>query len=201
MLNFSSWKGEARSRLVGASGFSTSMICCQDVCLKEVDEQGRAFKRSRPLCDCGGLRVWGHGRVWLYFEGFLQPLFVQRFRCFHCRRVCTCQRSDVWPRFLSDSTLIIDTLISRLTRFRWPERLPRQRGAHWLHRLSDDLLACGFSDDPVFWLRACEADGHPSFPIERGISFGLTRPTEGGRRHREFLDSRGLRDDFPSLLN
>ena len=165
MLNFCARKGEARRRCGGASGFSTSMIWSQDVCLNEVDEQGRAFKWNRPRCDCGGFRVWGHGRVCRYFEGFSEPLFVQRFRCFDCRRVFTCRPLDVWSRFLSAAMLIIDALISRLTLFRWPTSVPRQRGGHWLRRLSENLLVRGLAGDPVAWLRTCKARGDPPFPI------------------------------------
>jgi len=141
------------------------MICSQDVCLKEVAEQGHDFNWIRPRCACGGFRVWGHGRVSRYFEGYAAPLIVQRFRCFDCRRVFTCRPSNAWTRFRWFAFTIIHALISRMKSFQWPVLVPRQRGGHWLRRLGVHLHCSGGISDPLKWLAGCRARGEPPFPI------------------------------------
>ena len=141
------------------------MICCQDVCLKEVADYGASFNWKRPQCPCFGLRVWGHGRVARYFEGFREPLLVQRFRCADCRKVFTCRPAAVWPRFLSFALTIIDALIARYAERFWPMGVPRQRGGHWLRRLSKELLAQTQAIEPVPWLQKCRANARWPFSI------------------------------------
>lgn len=141
------------------------MICCQDVCLKELAERGDAFKWIRPKCECGGLRVWGHGRVSRYFPGLRTPLRVQRFRCADCEVVFTCRPATIWPRFLSFILVVIDALIARLEARCWPVAVPRQRGGHWLRRLTEELLARGYRGDPLDWLRRCRIESRWPFAI------------------------------------
>lgn len=142
------------------------MICSQDVCLHEVAEAGAAFKWNRPKCECGGLRVWGHGRVGRYFEGFSKPLLVQRFRCADCKTVFTCRPKGWWARFVACATTVIGVLIARFTDRRWPATVPRQRAEHWLRRFT----ACRLFDpgrlDEASFLRSCLAEGGPPFSIK-----------------------------------
>jgi hypothetical protein len=158
-------KGRSPERCRGAPGFSTSMIWTQDVCLDEVAEHGHAFKWNRPRCECGGSRVWGHGRVERYFPGFDLPLYVQRFRCADCSTVFTCRPASVWPRFLSFLLVVLDALILRFSERCWPVGVPRQRGGHWLRRMSEEFLARGFQGDPLLWLLECRCGGRWPFSI------------------------------------
>jgi transposase-like protein len=159
-------KGRSPGRFVGTPGFSTSMICSQDVCLNEVAELSHAFKWNRPKCECGGLRVWGHGRVGRYFEGFSEPLLVQRFRCADCKTVFTCRPKGWWARFVASATTVIRVLLSRFTDRRWPATVPRQRAEHWLRRFNTNRLFDPGPVDEASFLRACLAGGGPPFSIE-----------------------------------
>lgn len=141
------------------------MICTQDVCLNQVAELGSSFKWNRPHCDCGGLRVWGHGRVVRYFPGFDQPLLVQRFRCEDCRSVFTCRPSCVWPRFLTRALVVLEALITRFSERKWPATIPRQRGGHWLRKLSEEFLVRTFLGNPLDWLQGCLLDLRIPFSI------------------------------------
>jgi hypothetical protein len=59
-----------------------------DVCVKEIFEQGKLFPWPRPPdCPrCHG-RIWGHGFVGAYFDGFVQVIFLRRYRCPDCPSV------------------------------------------------------------------------------------------------------------------
>ncbi len=131
------------------------MISIQDVCLDELAQLRMLFNWNRPACPCGGLRVWGHGRVERYFPNIEEPLLVQRFRCNDCQRVFTCRPACVWPRFLSAAITVIEALATRLTSRFWPPSIPRQRGGHWLKRISDAFLACPAKLEPLEWLHDC----------------------------------------------
>ena len=142
------------------------MICSQDVCLKEVAERGDAFKWNRPQCECGGLRVWGHGRVGRYFEGFSEPLRVQRFRCADCKTVFTCRPLGWWARFFTRAATVITALFVRFTEKRWPPGIRRQRAEHWLWRFNDERLFDPERVDEASFLRTCLAGGGPPFSIK-----------------------------------
>jgi putative transposase len=59
------------------------MIISVCVNLNEIFSQGRKFKWVKP-CNCprcGSVRLWGHGFVLAYFDGFTHGLLLRRFRC------------------------------------------------------------------------------------------------------------------------
>jgi hypothetical protein len=107
-----------------------------DVCVKEIFEQGKLFPWPRPPdCPrCHG-RIWGHGFVEAYFDGFAQALFLRRYRCPDCHLVLRLRPRDYWPRFQASVTTILKSLVHRLTLHRWPSFLSRQRQGHWLRSL------------------------------------------------------------------
>ena len=60
---------------------------------------GRLYPWPRPhRCRlCGSRRIWGHGCVPRYFEGFVYPLWIRRLRCPDCGAVYTL-RPDAFVR-------------------------------------------------------------------------------------------------------
>jgi hypothetical protein len=107
-----------------------------DVCVKEIFERGKLFPWPRPPdCPrCHG-RIWGHGFVEAYFDGFAQALFLRRYRCPDCHLVLRLRPRDYWPRFQASMAAILTSLTHRLTFHRWPSFLSRQRQGHWLRSL------------------------------------------------------------------
>jgi hypothetical protein len=80
---------------------------------------------------CQSPRIWGHGYVRRYFEGFLGPLWIRRLRCPDCGTVYTL-RPDLFYRGFRYSLLtILSSLMTRITDHRWLSFLPRQNQQYW----------------------------------------------------------------------
>jgi hypothetical protein len=109
-----------------------SVLIHTDVPLAEVAVQGKNFNWNRPNCGCGQEKVWGHGFISRFIEGFPDRIWLKRYRCPRCKSIFTLLPAGVGRRFrtiISDIWVAIET---RLVHFFWPNRLPRQRGGHWL---------------------------------------------------------------------
>lgn len=110
-----------------------------DALLTEVASQGKNFKWNRPSCPCGSKKVWGHGFVARYFDGFPAIVYLKRYRCPSCRTVYTMLPKGFVKYASSSVTSIWATLRHRLTHYFWPKKVPRQRAGHWLRRF---LIIC-----------------------------------------------------------
>jgi hypothetical protein len=107
-----------------------------DVCVKDIFEQGKHFPWPRPPdCPrCHG-RIWGHGYVAAFFDGFAQAVLLRRYRCPDCHLILRLRPKSYWPRFQASIQTIVESLTYRLTFYRWPFLLSRQRQGHWLRFL------------------------------------------------------------------
>jgi hypothetical protein len=101
--------------------------------LDELFSQGKDFKWERPCAcpKCQG-KIWGHGFVSRYFQGFSSALWIKRFRCTACRAVIAFRPSDYWPRLQTSAEAIFRALLGRLESHCWPQGVSRQRAGHWL---------------------------------------------------------------------
>ena len=63
--------------------FMILSVCAK---LNEIHEQGCKFNWTKPdRCPrCNSARLWGHGYVPAYFDGFAEGLLLRRFRCPDC---------------------------------------------------------------------------------------------------------------------
>ena len=113
-----------------------SLLLQVDVCVKEIFEKGKRFVWPRPSCcpRCGG-RIWGHGYVAAFFDGFRKALFLRRYRCPDCKVVLRLRPKEYFPRFQASILTILSSLSHRLQFRHWPSLLSRQRGGHWLRAL------------------------------------------------------------------
>jgi hypothetical protein len=96
-------------------------------------ELGKRYPWPRPsrCLSCSSSRLWGHGYVLRYFEGFVRPLWIRRLRCPDCHTVYTL-RPDLFPRrFRYSLVTILSSLMSRITDHRWLPVLPRQNQQYW----------------------------------------------------------------------
>lgn len=112
--------------------------------LKQINVQGRHYRWPRPGCcpRCRNWRVWGHGYVERFFDGFAKALPVKCYRCPACGCVITLRPESHFPRIRSSQQVIRDQLHHRLSQGRWPpSTLSRPRLRHWLANLKRQTLA------------------------------------------------------------
>lgn len=121
------------------------MIVFVPVSIKEIVAKGRDFPWIRPaVCPrCDGNRVWGHGFVSAFFDGFDEVL-LRRYRCPDCHCVLRLRPSGYFKRFQASIKTIRDCVFYRLKNSRWPKVFSHTRQGHWLRSLCKKTLAyCG----------------------------------------------------------
>jgi hypothetical protein len=96
-------------------------------------ELGKKYPWPRPnrCLSCASSRIWGHGYVQRYFEGFARPLWVRRFRCPDCGVVYTLRPDLFYRGFRHSIETILFSLIKRITDQRWLPFVPRQNQQYW----------------------------------------------------------------------
>lgn len=113
------------------------------VSIKEIVERGRDFPWPRPeVCPrCEGRRVWCHGFVSAFFDGFDEQVFLRRYRCPECRCVMRARPSDYFQRVQASIKTVRSSIASRLEHGRWPPGISRCRQGHWLRSLRRRVYA------------------------------------------------------------
>ena len=92
---------------------------------------------------CEDNRVWGHGFVAAFFDGFDEVL-LRRYRCPDCRCVLRLRPSGYFKGFQAAIQTIRDCINYRLGNNRWPKVISHTRQGHWLRALYRKTLAyCG----------------------------------------------------------
>lgn len=113
-------------------------------------ELGKKYPWPRPerCLSCESSRVWGHGYVPRYFEGFVRPLWIRRLRCPDCHTVYTL-RPDLFPRRFRYSLLtVLASLMSKITNHRWLPSIPRQNQQYWFNGLRLQSMRLGSVPSP-----------------------------------------------------
>jgi len=112
---------------------SNTLILHLAVDVKRLVEEGKNFCWPRPeRCPrCEGQRLWGHGYVWRYFEGFVHGLWMKRYRCPDCRAVHTCRPREFYRGFHYSRLSILLALLNRIIHGRWVRCLSRQVQQYW----------------------------------------------------------------------
>ena len=114
------------------------MIWSVDFSLKKIHERGRLFSWPRPPCcpRCNNWKVWGHGYVERYFDGFVEALLIKCYRCPACGCVITLRPKSHFSRIHASRETIRFHLFHRLKTGRWPPSfLLHSRLRHWLSNL------------------------------------------------------------------
>ncbi len=115
------------------------------MCVKEIFRLGKSYAFPKPeRClreGCGSSRIWGHGFVPRYFDGYAKPLWFRRWRCPDCGCVYTIQHAGYWPRHHTPIQTIAFGLTYRIMHGFWDKTLglTRQRQGHWLRALKDNI--------------------------------------------------------------
>ena len=109
------------------------MVLQVAVNVKILFELGKEYPWPRPkrCLSCNSPRVWGHGYVQRYFEGYTQPLWVKRFRCPDCHIVYTLRPDLFYPGFRYSLWTILSSLVTRIVHHRFMPCLPRQNQQYW----------------------------------------------------------------------
>jgi hypothetical protein len=120
------------------------MIWQVPVDLKQIHDLGCSFPWPRPdrCMRCHNWRVWGHGFVRRYFDGFTKALFLKCYRCPLCGCVITARPASHFPRIRSSRQTIYSHLRQRISRGRWLlSPLTRSRLRHWMANLKRQIMA------------------------------------------------------------
>jgi hypothetical protein len=105
--------------------------------LKEIFEKGRDYPWPKPeICPCcKDHKLWGHGFVESYFDGFTVGLLLRRYRCPLCGCIVKLRPSGYFSRFQASIGTIRSSISHRLKKGRWPPGLSHSRQGHWLRAL------------------------------------------------------------------
>lgn len=119
------------------------MVIFFPVILKQLFYLGRLYPWPKPkYCPrCGGHRLWGHGYVEAFFDGFSQALFLKRYRCPDCGCVIRLRPSGYFRRFQSSIASIRSSIKHKVKSGHWLVGLSRTRQCHWYRSLCKRIKA------------------------------------------------------------
>ena len=113
------------------------MVIFFSVQLKDLLLQGRDYPFPKPSgCPrCNGFRLWGHGFIFAYFDGYTQPFCLKRYRCPECRCVLRLRPEGYFKRFQASVEIIRSSIGVKTTTNRWLPSISRSRQCHWFRSL------------------------------------------------------------------
>ena len=131
------WPGTTPLPIAPHIGCYPFVVLHVTVDVKRLSELGKKYPWPRPKCclSCKSPRVWGHGYVRRYFEGFIHPLWVKRLRCRDCRTVYTLRPDFFYRGFQYSLMTILSSLLSKISDHRWLSCIPRQNQQYWYRGL------------------------------------------------------------------
>ena len=137
--------------------------------LKDIYEQGRNFKWKKPVkCkQCGSTRIWGHGFVTAYFDGYSDYFYLRRYRCPDCCCIFTMKPEGYFNRFHIPIAIIYNCLKKRLTSGRWNSFIGKSRQRHWLLALKKKAIAW-FGTDKELLAAFTSLTAMGFIPVSRG---------------------------------
>jgi hypothetical protein len=130
------------------------MVIFFSVVLKDLLEKGRDYPWPKPAdCPrCGSCRLWGHGYVGCFFDGFHYALLIKRYRCPDCRCVIRCRPRGYFKRFQASIETIRKSMSIKAKRGHWLKDVSACRQAHWwraLKRRIDAFFGLAFNGTPL----------------------------------------------------
>ena len=119
------------------------MVIFFPVILKQLFHLGRLYPWPKPdHCPrCGSHRLWGHGFVEAFFDGFDQSLLLRRYRCPDCGCVIRLRPQGYFKRFQSSIATIRSSIEQKVKTGRWLTGLSRTRQRHWFRSLAKKIKA------------------------------------------------------------
>lgn len=112
---------------------SKTLILHFAVDVKRLVEEGKDYCWPRPeRCPrCEGRRLWGHGYVRRYFEGWIEGIWIKRYRCPDCGAVHTLRPERFYKGFYYSILTILLSLLNRIVHSRYLKCLSRQVQQYW----------------------------------------------------------------------
>lgn len=109
------------------------MILYTKVSVKKIfeEEKDYAWRRPERCPKCGSGRLWGHGYVERYFEGFGEALWMKRWRCVDCGGVHTMRPEGFWRRFRHSVVGMVRSLKEKISGGGWLGEVRRQAQQYW----------------------------------------------------------------------
>lgn len=119
------------------------MIINQEINLATVFSSGKNYNYTRPeKCPkCSSSKIWGHGYVSRYFDGYNFCLYLKRWLCVDCGCVISIRPVNCFARHHCLLPTIFNVLEKRITTGFWSRDsgITRQRGGHWLRWLKINI--------------------------------------------------------------
>jgi hypothetical protein len=91
------------------------------------------FKWPKPegCPGCHSHRLWGHGFVSRFFDGFSEALLMRRYRCPDCGTVITMRPRGYLPRFQAPLAITRKSILDKHYRKCWSAGIGRTRQRLW----------------------------------------------------------------------
>ena len=119
----------------------TILVIFVQLAVKQLFKMGRDFLWPKPEgCPRCRSRIWGHGFVPAYFDGYDQPFWLKRYRCPDCGCVIRLRPRGYFPRFQASIHTIRDCLSCWVHTRRWKTGPSPPRQRHWVRALRRHLV-------------------------------------------------------------
>jgi len=111
--------------------------------LNEIYPLGRDYPWPKPNCcpRCENFRIWGHGFVTAYFDGYDHPLPLKRYRCPDCKCIVCLRPKGYFKRFQASIEIIRSSILSKVRTGKWLKGISRSRQNHWYRSLLRKISA------------------------------------------------------------
>lgn len=119
------------------------MILFCSLNLNKLYKKGRNYPWEKPVScpHCGSCRLWGHGFVLAFFDGFIDALFLKRYRCPDCKTVFRVRPEGYFSRFQASINTIRASIESKSVHKKWLRKISRTRQYHWYRALTRHVKA------------------------------------------------------------
>lgn len=111
--------------------------------IKEIFKLGKKYKWQKPIkCkQCNEPRLWGHGFVLSFFDGFEQGLYLKRYRCPYCHAVFKLKPQGYFKRFQAEIRTIFSSILCRVCKNKYLSQLSWSRQHFWFTALKRNINA------------------------------------------------------------
>jgi hypothetical protein len=119
------------------------MIICFQVDFKRLFDLGRDYPWPKPTSclRCEGCRLWGHGFVLAFFDGYNQGVEIKRCRCPDCGCVLRFRPLGYFKRFQARIKAIRLSIAVKTQTGKWEVGIGRTRQGHWFRALIRKIKA------------------------------------------------------------
>lgn len=103
---------------------------------KKLISSGKNYPWEKPdhCPNCGSAKLWGHGYVRRYFDGYNNAVWIKRYQCPLCKSVHTCRPVSHYARIQSSRSIVITVLSLKIIFNKFLNGLSRQRQQYWYRR-------------------------------------------------------------------